>query len=93
MFGARSAVLRIQAASAVLVIAMVVATAGAISLAMGEALGEEVVLGTIGGLVAAVLYSQMEYERAFLAVICVITGVTTLLLLDSLLDAVVGLEP
>jgi hypothetical protein len=92
MFGVRSAVLRILTAIAVLVIAVVVSAAGGVSLVMGAALGEEVVLGAIGGLVAGVLYLQIEDDRASLAVFYVLIGATALILLDCLLDAVVGLE-
>ena len=92
MFGVRSAVLRILAAIAVLAIAVVVSGAGGVSLVSGAALGEEVALGAIGGLVAGLLYLQIEDDRASLVVFYVLIGATALILLDCLLDAVVGLE-
>jgi hypothetical protein len=64
----------------------------AISFVADDALGEEIILATTGGLFAGLLYSRIGPGDGFLVVLCVVAGAATLLLIDDLVDAFLGLE-
>ena len=60
----------------------------AVSAIAGEALGEEIVLGTVGGLAGGIMFALADGDSAVFTVLWMLAGAITLMLLYDALELV-----